>query len=197
MSITIIWIIALLSYSLFYCWYVGFRSKVTPAEVEETMAFFDASSIDETRKSHIRHFLSNDDGKDFVMVNLLELAKPRKESNKKLQAYQKVFLGQLLRKAGHPVLIASAASGNVENIVCQEIDSWTAAGMIRYRSRRDLMEILPATIGSEHHGLKLSALDKTFAFPASPWFIFGGPKLLVPLLIALSAAIVQLIIVSQ
>ena len=192
MSPTLLWLIALLTYALFYCWYVGFRSRVTPAEVEETMAILDAGLVDETRKSHLRHFLANDDGKDFVMVNLLELAKPRKESSKNLNAYQKIFLGQLLRKAGHPILIARAASGNIENVACQEFDNWTAAGMVRYRSRRDLMEILPATIGSEHHELKLSALDKTFAFPASPWFVVGGPKLLVPLLIALIAAVTQL-----
>ncbi len=192
MSTTLILLIALLTYALFYCWYVGFRSRVTPAEIERTMAILDAGLVDETRKSHLRHFLANDDGKDFVMVNLLELAKPRKESSKNLNAYQKIFLGQLLRKAGHPILIARAASGNIENVACQEFDNWTAAGMVRYRSRRDLMEILPATIGSEHHELKLSALDKTFAFPASPWFVVGGPKLLVPLLIALIAAVTQL-----
>ena len=192
MSTTLIWLIALLTYALFYFWYIGFRSRVTPAEIERTMATLDAGLVDETRKSHLRHFLANDDGKDFVMVNLLELAKPRKESSKNLNAYQKIFLGQLLRKAGHPILIARAASGNIENVACQEFDNWTAAGMVRYRSRRDLMEILPATIGSEHHELKLSALDKTFAFPASPWFVVGGPKLLVPLLIALIAAVTQL-----
>lgn len=192
MAPTLIWLIALLTYALFYFWYIGFRSRVTPAEIERTMAILDAGLVDETRKSHLRHFLANDDGKDFVMVNLLELAKPRKESSKNLNAYQKIFLGQLLRKAGHPILIARAASGNVENVACQEFDNWTAAGMVRYRSRRDLMEILPATIGSEHHELKLSALDKTFAFPASPWFVVGGPKLLVPLLIALIAAVTQL-----
>jgi len=192
MSTTLIWLIALLTYALFYFWYIGFRSRVTPAEIERTMAILDAGLVDETRKSYLRHFLANDDGKDFVMVNLLELAKPRKESSKNLNAYQKIFLGQLLRKAGHPILIARAASGNVENVACQEFDNWTAAGMVRYRSRRDLMEILPATIGSEHHELKLGALDKTFAFPASPWFVVGGPKLLVPLLIALIAAVTQL-----
>ena len=192
MAPTLIWLIALLTYALFYCWYIGFRSRVTPAEIERTMAILDAGLVDETRKSHLRHFLANDDGKDFVMVNLLELAKPRKESSKNLNAYQKIFLGQLLRAAGHPILIARAASGNVENVACQEFDNWTAAGMVRYRSRRDLIEILPATIGSEHHELKLSALDKTYAFPASPWFVVGGPKLLVPLLIALIAAVTQL-----
>jgi hypothetical protein len=108
------------------------------------------------------------------------------------EKYQKIFLGALLCKAGHPVLIAMAASGNVENVACDQDEGWGAAGLIRYRSRRDLMEMLPATIGSEHHGLKLAALERTFAFPASPWFLFGGPKLLAPMAIALVAALVQL-----
>jgi hypothetical protein len=90
------------------------------------------------------------------------------ESRKKLDYYQKIFLSASLRRAGHPVLIARAAGGNVENVACDDNDGWRAAGPIRYRSRRDLMETLPATIGSEHHDMKLDALDGTFAFPASP-----------------------------
>ncbi|MDH5173431.1 MAG: hypothetical protein OEW92_13510 [Gammaproteobacteria bacterium] len=188
-----IWATALLVYLLFYCWYVGFRRKITPAEVETIMALFvDGGNSTEQQRNNLRNFLANDDGRDFVMVNLLLLKRPQQESREKLDAYQKVFLGQLLRKAGHPVLIAMAAGGNVENVACDQDEGWGAAGMIRYRSRRDLMEILPATVGSEHHGLKLAALERTFAFPASPWFLFGGPKLLAPLVIALVAALVQL-----
>ncbi len=188
-----IWGSAFLVYALFWWWYVGFRRKITPEEVEATLALFasDGTWTDQQREN-IRHFLANDDGKDFVMVNLLLLNRPQRESRKKLNAYQKVFLGQLLRKAGHPVLIAMAASGNVENVACDQDEGWGAAGMIRYRSRRDLMEMLPATIGSEHHGLKLAALERTFAFPASPWFLLGGPKLLAPLAIGLVAALVHL-----
>ena len=54
------------------------------------------------------------------------------------------------------------------------------------------MEMLPATIGSEHHGLKLDSLEKTFAFPASPWFMLGGPRIVVALAIALVAALTHL-----
>ena len=64
--------------------------------------------------------------------------------------------------------------------------------MVRYRSRRDLMNILPATIGSKHHGLKLESLEKTFAFPASPWFVFGGPRIVVALGIALLASVLHI-----
>ena len=89
-------------------------------------------------------------------------------------------------------MIARAASGNVENVACDHADDWSVAGMIRYRSRRDLMNILPATIGSEHHGLKLESLEKTFAFPASPWFMFGGPRIVVALGIALLASVLHI-----
>jgi hypothetical protein len=193
MSAWVIWTLAALAYALFWFWYVGFQKKTTPAEVEATMRLFDGDAgWTENQQKHLRKFLLADDGKDFVMVNLLRLKSPRKESREKLAKYQKVFLGSLLRKAGHPVMIATAASGNVENVASDHTDDWGAAGMIRYRSRRDLMEILPATIGSEHHNLKLESLEKTFAFPASPWFMLGGPRIVVPLVIALAAALTHL-----
>lgn len=193
-----IWIAAILVYAAFWYWYVGFRKKITPAEAEETMQLIDhAGTMTPKQRESIRNFLATDDGRDFVMVNLLELKKPVRESRKKLGTYQKIFLGALLCKAGHPVMIATAASGNVENVACTHADDWTAAGMIRYRSRRDLMEMLPATIGSEHHGLKLASLEKTFAFPASPWFMLGGPRVVVALGIALVAALTQLAMSGQ
>ena len=193
MTTTVIWASAAITYALFWWWYVGFRRKITPGEVDETMRLFEIHQVGtQKQRESIRRFLANDDGRDFVMVNLLHLKAPLGESRKKLDTYQRIFLGALLRKAGHPVLLARAASGIVENVACDDADDWTAAGMVRYRSRRDLMEILPATIGSEHHGLKLAALEKTFAFPASPWFMFGGPRVVVALAIALLAALLQL-----
>ncbi|CAA0095712.1 Uncharacterised protein [Halioglobus japonicus] len=193
MSAWIIWLTAALAYAIFWYWYVGFAKKITPEEAEATMRLFEREgSWSVVQQEHLRKFLLEDDGKDFVMVNLIHLKSPRRESREKLARYQKVFLGALLRKAGHPVMIATAASGNVENVDCEHCDGWGAAGMIRYRSRRDLMEILPSTIGSAHHNLKLESLEKTFAFPASPWFMLGGPRIVVALAIALMAAFAQL-----
>ena len=147
MSGTTIWGIAILAYAIFWCWYVGFRRKVTAAEVEQTMNLFtEDGEWTEQQKQNLKDFLANDDGKDFVMVNLLQLHSPQSESRKKLNTYQKIFLGSLLRKAGHPVFVAQAASGNIENVASDNDEGWGAAGMIRYRSRRDLMEMLPATL---------------------------------------------------
>jgi hypothetical protein len=195
MSITV-WAIAVTTYALFWLWYVGFRQRISPEEADKIVELFNNSTHSHTpaQIKALRDFFANDDGRDFVMVNLIHLKKPVKESSKMLAKYQTVFLSALLRKAGHPVLIAKRSGGNLELVNCEENNDWAAAGMIRYRSRRDLMEILPSTVGSEHHNLKLNSLEKTVAYPASDWFMLGGPRIVVALSISLVACIVQLCI---
>lgn len=191
---TTIWGSAIIAYALFWFWYVGFRPRITPQEAETaTRLVQDSGHATEKQLHAIRRFLAEDDGKDFVMVNLLHLREPVTESRKKLETYQKIFLGQLLRKAGHPVFIARAASGNIENVAADAMDDWGVAAMVRYRSRRDFMEMLADTAGSEHHRLKLESMEKTFAFPAAPWFIFGGPRLVVGLLILVFALLAEIV----
>lgn len=193
MTPIIIWSTAAVLYALFWLWYVGLGRKITPAEIDDTMKLLQSKgNPSEQKLATLRRFFEEDDGKDFVMVNLLELKQPVGESRQKLTAYQKVFLGNLLKRAGHPVFIASIAGGKVENVGCDG-DNWTAAGMVRYRSRRDLMEVLPDTVGSDHHALKLEALERTFAYPATPWTITGGPKIVMPLALALLAALTHLL----
>lgn len=67
--------------------------------------------------------------------------------------------------------------------------------MNRYRSRRDLMAVLPSTLGAEHHGLKLAALEKTLAF--EPSLMLGGPRAVVAPVVALTAALAQIVINGQ
>ena len=56
---------------------------------------------------------------------------------------------------------------------------------MRYRSRRDMMEITvnPAFRGS--HDFKIAAMAKTIAFPVDPWFQLGDPRLVLALLFGL------------
>ncbi|MBY6211704.1 hypothetical protein KUV95_09055 [Microbulbifer agarilyticus] len=186
-----VWIVggALLTYGLFHCWYVGFGKRVAPELRERLKLAMEKTDIPEFQRSNILQFLERDDGKDFVMVNLLELKQPRAESRKKLTAYSKIFLGSLLRRAGHPVAMATAASGKIESVNVAPERDWGVAFLVRYRSRTDFAEVMLETLGSEHHGLKLDALARTIAFPAAPWSLASGPRILVPLLIALLATI--------
>jgi hypothetical protein len=188
---------AVFIYALFWFWYVGFSRKVTPELIEQTLAVIGSdhsAMLTDTHSKNIRYFLENDDGKDFVMVNLLALKRPTKESRKKLNAYSKIFLARLLKRAGHPVGFAMAATGKIEFLGVPAEEEWDSAFFVRYRSRKDFAEVIIDTAGSEHHSLKIAALDRTVAFPASPWSIMGGPKLIVPLLLTLFATLLHLLL---
>jgi hypothetical protein len=65
------------------------------------------------------------------------------------------------------------------------MEQWTAGAGMRYRSRRDVLEISmnPAFQGA--HEFKVAAMAKTIAFPIDPWFHLGDPRILLALLLAL------------
>ena len=197
MTSLVIFASAFALYALFWSWYVGFGRKVSPQLLEkvERILAEDDDLLTDTHRNNIRHFLENDDGKDFVMVNLLAIKRPRQESMLLMNKYAKIFLGNLLKRAGHPIAQARAAAGKIEFLNVPEADEWDVAMWVRYRNRSDFAEIVIETWGSEHHAYKLAALDRTFAFPASPWFIFGGPKLVVALVLALAAALLHIILI--
>jgi len=189
---TTVWGAAALIYALFWVWYVGLRGKLSATEVEQYRQSFEALGLAPEKLENLHNFLANDDGREWFMVNLLELKSPKAESAKLLQSYTKVFLGNLLKRAGHPFFVANAKAKNVENLQCEHADNWTSTGIIRYRSRRDLAEILLDTFGSEHHANKLAALEKTLAFPATTVVLMGSPRVIVAMGLALIAALTQI-----
>ncbi len=70
---------------------------------------------------------------------------------------------------------------------------------MRHRSRRHGAEILLNTFGSDHQGLKLAALNKTFGFPAVPVMSVRSvrsPKVIVALALALVATILHIGLVT-
>lgn len=181
--------VAAASYAAFWAWYVGFGRRISPAETQQVMQCLAGEGWTPAQRENLRRFLENDDGRDFVMVNALHFKTPRREARASFAKYADAFRGELFKRAGHPLLMATAAAANLENLHCEAADDWTAAAVVRYRSRRDFARIVMAFAGSEHHAHKLAALEKTFAFPAAPWFVLGGPRLVVALVLALAAAV--------
>ena len=65
------------------------------------------------------------------------------------------------------------------------MERWTRGAAMRYRSRRDLMEIATNPAFSGSHDFKVAAMRKTIAFPVDPWFQLGDPRLLMALFLGL------------
>lgn len=190
-SVIGIWSTVALVYAIFWVWYVGLKGKLSQAEVEAYMRRFDARGMPVDKLENLHQFLAKDDGREWFMINLLELKSPKRESAKLLHSYSKIFMAGMFKRAGHPFFMANAQAKNIENLHCDQADNWTIAGFVRYRSRRDCAETLLDTFGSDHHADKLAALEKTLAFPATSRLLIGSPRVLVALVLALIAALTQ------
>jgi hypothetical protein len=186
-----IWIIALSLYALFWLWYCGVKGRLSKHEVEIFISSFEAKGLSERALSNIREFLEQDDGREFFMVNLLEIKSPKRESQRLLMGYFKKFMSGMILRGGHPFFLAKAAAKNIENLNCEHADNWSSVGIIRYRSRRDFAQIVLNTFGSEHHADKLLSLKKTLAFPSTTTLFFGSPKIIIVLALGLAAAVAQ------
>ena len=187
----VIWIIALSLYALFWLWYCGVKGRLSKHEVDIFISSFEAKGLSERALSNIRGFLEQDDGREFFMVNLLEIKSPKRESQKLLMGYFKKFVSGMIPRGGHPLFLAKAAAKNIENLNCEHADNWSSVGIIRYRSRRDFAQIVLNTFGSEHHADKLLSLKKTLAFPSTTTLFFGSPKIIIALVLGLAAAVTQ------
>jgi len=184
--------IALALYGVFWSWYVGFGRKITPAEIEEVMKHLSGDKWTQEQRDDLRRFFENDDGKDFVMVNGLHFKEPQNESRALFAKYSAAFRGPLVRRAGHPLLMGRAAAPNIENVNCDAANHWSMAALVRYRSRRDFAEMGILFADSKDHQWKLDAMEKTFGFPAAPWFVLGGPRWIVALVLALAASLAHI-----
>lgn len=197
MSVVLIWVSATLCYTAFYSWYVGFKSRLSTAEVDACCTILQQTWPEE-RIAPLRAFLARDTGREFYMANLLKLHRHTASGERGsvvMQRYEKPFLKAILRRACHPIAVGIAASSAVECWGVNNAESWTVVALVRYRSRRDLMQILLTPSFQQIHLHKEQAVEKTIAFASDPAFVMGGgPKLTVPLMLVVIALVATLLV---
>jgi len=192
---TLTWCVLTALYVSFFSWYTSCGGPLTDDEVEHYMAVMQARdpSVDPEVLAMRRSFLENDTGDDFVMLNVIDMhptplpiegVEPGMTSDEVLAKYMQYMTGALFRRACHPVLYGQAAASALEMFGVEGMREWSVGAGMRYRSRRDMMEIAsnPAFQGS--HEYKIAAMRKTIAFPIDPWFQLGDPRLLLALVFA-------------
>ena len=201
----IIWATALGLYAIFWLWYVGFRKPLSKSEIDNYLQLLKQyEGYKNEDLSGIRQFLEKDTGKSFVMVNsivlkktpdLVEGVQEGASSRDVLMNYVKPFMKMMLKRGGIGIFQGRVAGQSFDVINMDNADYWQISGINRFRSRRDLMEILTTPQFHEKHALKFAALDKSIAYPVDPWFQLGGFPLTVGLMLALIAAILHIFLV--
>ena len=180
---TKLWLPIAVVYTVFFLWYTNLSGPLTDQEIETYKKMFEESNSDRRDSEQWEiafKFMSEDDGKDFYMVNFLD----RNESPRTMEAtgegatsfdlqmhYMEYMWPQQFKRASHPVFFANVLNPALDIVAAQGMEEWDIVAIFRYRSRRDLFEIGLNPIFDERHEYKVEALDKTIAIPVETPFI--------------------------
>lgn len=161
-------------YGLFLVWYGGRGQPLSPAEIDQFMKELGALTTDEAVLQELQTLIAGDDGKEFVMQNLVRyrpkaLYPPGYDYGDDPRAadrrYGKAVIGPLLRNGSLILFIAKRTGTFIEP---EGADAWHYVAMVRYRSRRDFLRFALETQRDDIFVHKWAALEKTHVFPVKP-----------------------------
>jgi hypothetical protein len=202
-----VWVVAAAIYGGFRLFYDKWRGRLTQAEIDTMLARAEAQGVGEANDlSTVRTFLEDDDGREFVMVNLVRVPDTmvtdpdtgaQVPASAMMKAYSKAFVPLLLRYGGHPALATRKVGGYVDSWMVGPDPGWSIVGFMRYRSRRDMVEMVLDPAFGAAHKYKPLGVAETFSFPTRPFLrAYVGPRVSVFLILALAAALAQLAILA-
>jgi hypothetical protein len=114
-----------------------------------------------------------------------------------LRRYASAFTPVLLANGGHPAMIRRKIGGYMDSWATEPDPGWSIIGLMRYRSRRDMMNLIVNPRFAAAHPDKLAGTLATFSFPTTPMGgLYVGPRLWLALALALAAALGHLALLS-
>ena len=196
----VLWGVLTAIWLAFFGWYTSFGGPLSEDEIEGYVAVMEARGQSPDRIALIREFLESDTGDDFVIVNVIEFhddpgpvpgVPEGIDAAGILDRYMEYMWPALLGRACHPVVFGQAAAAPLDLFGIEGAEHWSQAGLMRYRSRRDMMEIATNPAFADAHVYKVAAMAKTIAFPIDPWGQMGDPRILLLLLFAIVGLLVE------
>jgi hypothetical protein len=199
-----IWPVAASLYVLFRAWYDNWRKPLSAQEVERYMRLIQASpGAENTNSDVLREFLTRDDGKEFVMCNLVRLhpqpvphplTGALTPPHLLMQEYFRPFAVALFLLGGHPLVVSRKVAGYVDSWNTPPDPGWTMVGMMRYRSRRDMLKLTLDPRFVNAYPFKAAAVEQTYSFPTQILSTMVlRPRSAVALVLMLVAALVHLV----
>ena len=191
---TWIWLIIAVIYLAFFSWYTSFEGPLTEAEIGHYLELSKAQDPDSSAEdlARIRAFMKEDTGDDFVMINVIHLYDTPLQidgvaavdtTDDVLAKYMEYMFPAMISRASHPVFQGPAVSPAMDIMNADGMEIWSTGAGVRYRSRRDLLEIGTNPAFAGRHEFKVAAMVKTIAFPVDPFNYLGDPRLVLALLL--------------
>ena len=188
-----VWISLLVIYSSFFIWYTDIGGKLSDEEIQyyadkfESNALKDGRVLDPRGMDLIQKFMEEDSGKQFLMVNVIDMSEnptfpdgtvSEESADNLMNEYMEHMYGEILKRASHPVFMGSAVNDSMDLVGIENAEVWETAALFRYKSRRAFLEIVTHPDMNSKHKYKIAALEKTIAFPVETQLYLGDPRLL-------------------
>ena len=197
------WSILGIVYALFFYWYTSFGGPLSDEEIAHYTKVLASNPEMNANSERWISFMESDTGDDWAMWNAVDLfdtpkqvegVEPGDTAEEVVNRYAEPFFAKALSRAAHPVMGGTAANTALDIWGIEGGESWDSGLLVRYRSRRDIMEIIEemATSDSQIHSFKVAAVEKTIAFPIDPWFHPGDPRFLLAMAFTLVGLAAQL-----
>ncbi len=185
-SQAILWIILAALFAAFACWYGGHGKPMTQAEIDAMFAKIaerakSEPNTDPRVREELHQLAASDDGNEFFMVNLIKYRAKAiypdsytgPHSDDPLQAdalYNRAIAPYLFKHGNLPVFLGKPEGRFID----QEGDEqWDRVAIVRYRSRRDLLEMVADLAGQGVAVHKWASIERTQVFPTAAIFSFA------------------------
>ena len=203
----IFYAVLLLVYLLGRSWYGGSGDPVKDAELESYIKALTSNAGvrgKDTDKSvnYMRRLAEKDDGNEFIMVNLIRFREtslyskdsPWADETDPMLAdtrYGDGVIPLLLKRGSLPIFVSSV-SGRFINETTH--DEWDMVAMVRYRSVRDMLQMMVEMSSTDLADHKWAAIEQTHVFPVKPKISLVSLRLMIGILLFLFAVAVSYLV---
>lgn len=187
---------------LFLLWHGAFEGPLKPNEIDNFIEAFTQKNPD-TDTEKLRRFMEEDNGRPVIMVNAIKNYETPivvngksfgTDSAEALAEYTGFVFPYLIKRGSYPLYSGTAAFNALERWGIDNADEWTSGALVRYRSRRVMLEMAADPVFDQFHDAKIAAIEKTFAYPTTTDISMGNLSLTVFFILLSLALGMQLMI---
>jgi hypothetical protein len=163
-----IWIGLAVVYAALLAWHQPLRGPLSEDEVRTAFGaqYAEMRLSEDAQARAFLDFFLNDDGRPFHMVNLNALPERSPEADEAAQTYGAFMAPRLLARASYPVLSTDVIVG-LTNTLGPGVDNAERLVVVRYRSRRDFLNIISTPEFREAVQHKSASLDGWYSAPST------------------------------
>jgi len=203
---TKLWLGSTFLYLLFVFWYTDFSGPLSDQEIDAWVKTMESKDSDPGLITYIEGFLRNDTGRQFLMLNALDMngAPPYVEgaqfgenADQLMTRYMEHMFPELLKRACHPALMGDAVYSALDIVGIEGAEQWDQGALFRYRSRRSFAEIIAHPAIGGKHDFKIAALKKTIAYPIETSLYLSDLRFILALVMLTITALLDTLIVSR